>query len=503
MKFCEKLQKLRKENHLSQESLADKLEVSRQAVSKWESGTTYPEMDKLLTICKLFNVTLDELTNDDISLNDIKKEENMNITKELYYLIDKTFYMFKNMNTKSIFKILFELFILFLILLLFKIPFNYIYSLGTNVIYTIPKGAAMINSIWSFFINLVYFILFILVYIYIYKTYYLDKFEVTETKEKNISEKEEKVNIEETLTETKTIKEKTNFGIGSKVFTVLGKIFTFLIKAFTALISLPFIVSFLLLVVALSILVIYLFKGVTFIGLIIILIGSIIINVLLLLLFLSFIFSTHLNFKRLTRVFIASLGLTAVGIGIFGYEIANTEFINTEPVTEFKKTTDTYELNDNIILDNLDYYYTYDIKYVKDETLKDKVIIETTYYSDLMNFKINSNKIGDYDNIYVEREIKNTKNIIDLAVNDLKNKRVYNYEKLFNVEITVKSSSSTLEKIKNYDKYINGYNCDNIDERYTYELDKKDEKIRVLEEKNNDLTEEINTLKDKIKNILN
>ena len=46
MKFNEKLSCLRKEKHYSQEELAEKLSVSRQAVSKWESGTSYPEMDK-------------------------------------------------------------------------------------------------------------------------------------------------------------------------------------------------------------------------------------------------------------------------------------------------------------------------------------------------------------------------------------------------------------------------------------------------------------------------
>ena len=48
MKFDEKLQKLRKASGMSQEVLADKLGVSRQAVSKWESGSSYPEMDKLI-----------------------------------------------------------------------------------------------------------------------------------------------------------------------------------------------------------------------------------------------------------------------------------------------------------------------------------------------------------------------------------------------------------------------------------------------------------------------
>ena len=66
MNFSEKLQNLRKEQKLSQEQLASMLDVSRQSVSKWESGQTYPEMDKLLTMCKIFSCTLEELTNDEI-----------------------------------------------------------------------------------------------------------------------------------------------------------------------------------------------------------------------------------------------------------------------------------------------------------------------------------------------------------------------------------------------------------------------------------------------------
>lgn len=67
MDFREKLQTLRKEKGYSQEQLADILGVSRQAVSKWESGTSYPETDKLIEISKLFHVSLDELLKNEIS----------------------------------------------------------------------------------------------------------------------------------------------------------------------------------------------------------------------------------------------------------------------------------------------------------------------------------------------------------------------------------------------------------------------------------------------------
>lgn len=61
MSFGENLQMLRKKNHLSQEGLAEMLGVSRQAVSKWELGEGYPEVDKLVILSKKLNVSLDSL----------------------------------------------------------------------------------------------------------------------------------------------------------------------------------------------------------------------------------------------------------------------------------------------------------------------------------------------------------------------------------------------------------------------------------------------------------
>lgn len=67
MSFNENLQNLRKNRNISQEQLAEKLDVSRQAISKWESGTGYPEMDKLLKICEIFDCSLDVLMKGKVS----------------------------------------------------------------------------------------------------------------------------------------------------------------------------------------------------------------------------------------------------------------------------------------------------------------------------------------------------------------------------------------------------------------------------------------------------
>jgi len=65
MEFNEKLHELRKQNCLTQEELAEVLFVSRTAISKWESGRGYPNIDSLKAISKFFGVTIDELLSGD------------------------------------------------------------------------------------------------------------------------------------------------------------------------------------------------------------------------------------------------------------------------------------------------------------------------------------------------------------------------------------------------------------------------------------------------------
>lgn len=75
MKFGDKLLKLRKLNGMSQEDLAEKLNVTRQTISKWELEQSKPDMGKFLEISKLFKVDLEILTNDNL---DIDSKNNVN-----------------------------------------------------------------------------------------------------------------------------------------------------------------------------------------------------------------------------------------------------------------------------------------------------------------------------------------------------------------------------------------------------------------------------------------
>ena len=85
MTFGEKIQKLRKENGLSQEELACQLGVSRQAVSKWECDNGYPETEKIVRMGKLFHVSMDYLLNEeDLQRQEINHDEGgIHVSREM------------------------------------------------------------------------------------------------------------------------------------------------------------------------------------------------------------------------------------------------------------------------------------------------------------------------------------------------------------------------------------------------------------------------------------
>ena len=75
--LSERIYKFRRKSGLSQEQLAEKIGVSRQAISKWESGTSTPELEKLLALSDCFSITLDELVKDETASEaPLKSREN-------------------------------------------------------------------------------------------------------------------------------------------------------------------------------------------------------------------------------------------------------------------------------------------------------------------------------------------------------------------------------------------------------------------------------------------
>ena len=97
MEFHEKLQELRKQKGLTQEELAESLYVSRTAISKWESGRGYPNIDSLKAIAKFFSVTIDELLSGEevltIAEEDQKQKESI-LRDMVFGLLDLSVAMF-------------------------------------------------------------------------------------------------------------------------------------------------------------------------------------------------------------------------------------------------------------------------------------------------------------------------------------------------------------------------------------------------------------------------
>ena len=91
MEFHEKLQQLRKQKGLTQEQLADQLYVSRAAVSKWESGRGYPNIDSLKALAKFYSVTIDELLSGEQMLTiaeEDQKHRTQNFRNQVFGLLD-------------------------------------------------------------------------------------------------------------------------------------------------------------------------------------------------------------------------------------------------------------------------------------------------------------------------------------------------------------------------------------------------------------------------------
>lgn len=82
MKFGENLYNLRKANKMSQEKLAEKMNVTRQSVSKWENGESYPEMEKIMKLCTIFHCKINDLVHENmLDIDSLDEDIKMSVVK--------------------------------------------------------------------------------------------------------------------------------------------------------------------------------------------------------------------------------------------------------------------------------------------------------------------------------------------------------------------------------------------------------------------------------------
>jgi len=443
MSFRKNLEYLRKTKKLSQEDLANKLGVSRQAVSKWESGAAYPETEKILTLCKLFECSLDDLMNDDIVEIEKEKQNRYSINDlltEIKNILSTTLEMLSTMTFRSLIRYIFEIGVLVIFLLILKIPFTHFINLGNNIYANLGSTlGSMASGTWTFMLELIYFILALITFLYIYKIRFLDKYQETVSKRVK-TEQVDEVNNETEVVDNKVKVEIKDFGI----FSIIGKIFLFFVKCFIAFTSLPIIFLLLCAVGGLVIAIAWLFGGPVYIGTIILLLTFISFSIAILYVMYNLIVNYRNNWRKLFIVFIISLIGLGVGSGITVLEFKDFTISTQAPISVKKElVTETIPMQDNLIINS--YSPT---EYIVNNDLTDSIRIEATYYDVFNNIaeinKENSSNIWIYRDVIDDVSIKEFYNIL---LNDLKKDRLSNYGRLSDLQVKIYGSDMNIDKI--------------------------------------------------------
>ncbi|MBQ6841155.1 MAG: helix-turn-helix transcriptional regulator [Bacilli bacterium] len=376
MNLSENIKKIRKENNLSQEQLAEKLGVSRQSVSKWESGQAYPEMDKVIQICDLFNLNMDELMKSDLTDVRESKQSKANINKyvdDFFSFITKTIDMFSALKFKAKIKCLFEqaiiaigLFLLFFFLgaffsEIFRKLFGFITENAYWVLLNIFEAIYLVISI----------ILFLAIFLHIFKIRYLDYFvivkeekdlplEVVTSYNEEVQVKEDK-KIELSKKQEKVVIRDPNHS-GYRFLSGLLKCALWGIKLIALGLGVFGIISLIVLAFAIVIPFLYLDAKLLFGGSIICIFSAIIINLVILNIIFNFIISKKCKKNFLAILFICAVVLLGVGGGIVGIGLTNIKYIPNLSENEKITTTIEIDMNDELVLD-LEYYKN-DVEYI-------------------------------------------------------------------------------------------------------------------------------------------
>ena len=473
MKFDEKLQKLRKASGLSQEALADKLNISRQAVSKWESGVSYPETDKLIQMSKIFNCSLDELVNDtetDKSIYTNKQKKKNMYLDSLMEFITKSVNMFSNMKFSNVVKALIELFVVGVILLIISLI---LYSLGdaliselfwnfhfdNDIVFSVIR---FISSILEFVWLLIIVAVALIIFIQVYKIRYLDYYDKLvyeyeqkeelkkeendeeEVKEEVKKNKKEKVKLEEKKRDRIIIRDPEHrpFAFLGVVSNVIIKVFKFLAGLF----SIPFICSLVFFIIAFVICVYLISINKLFVGAVIALIGVIVFNILVIEMLYKFITSIVMNKKRILIEGLLCIIVSSIGVGIFFINLKDIEFLEhsdksfemINEVVEYDSTKNTVEIVN----------HPYSVVLVVDNNIKKDLVVSFNYNKDIHSYEIrneNNKIILDFD-----PKVDSIKEAINLTLNDLKNNKIRLYDVYDYPFVEVRGSEEDIKSLVLY-----------------------------------------------------
>ena len=506
-KFSENLKKIRKDNNLSQEQLADELGVSRQAISKWESSVAYPEMDKIITLCEKFNLNIDDLLHKDIREVKGEEESKKNINKyieDFLNFITNTINLFCNMSFKSKCKCLFEQLVIGTILLVICLIIG---LLGDSLLYSTldimpDKLFTVLHSMFNFVYILFAVISSAVIMVHIFKTRYLDYYD--KIKKDVIKEQKEDDIISEELDNKEKIVEKKNkiyFKKNEdkiiirdpehseyKFINGLFKGIVGIIKFFTLCFSIILFVTLICLFVAFIISFLTIKTGIFFIGLLVAILSAAIINVILILLLLNFVFNRKNDKKKMIWSFVISLIMIGIGSGLVLVGALDFEYIENDK-SILKTDYIEFDMKDDLIFG---YHYP-EVEYIESDN--DNIKIEYTineYYE--INYSNLSDKV-----IHIWGTCENPIKLVKEVISKFNNKKIVSINSLLqDVKVYTKKENIEILK-KNYKDYTDiEVQHQNTINSYEKEINELQQKIDEYVQKEEEYKEEINNLKNQL-----
>lgn len=456
MNFSEKLSIQRKTNNLSQEQLADAIGVTRQSVSKWESGESYPDMAKIIQLCKILNCSLNDIMDDGV-MGEIKTEEvkKTNVLESFLKFITSLSNMFAHMKANSIIKMIIEMMVVSGLVALFGFV---VYSLLEFAIYEffgIFSGsiAYFIKRILVTLIELILILICVIVVFYIFKIRYLDYYITIE--DQNALEQTEENPIEENKISTAINNNKREVVVirdpkhsSSKFISLMGKLIKITFKCFVVLCVSPVIIGFLGAVIS----AVFALRqnGLIFKEAFVACLGAILVCVSIIYFVYNFIFDIRQKHSIILCIFLSGLLLTGIGVGLvanslFKMEKTDSSILN---VITTRIVRDEYDLKENDLL----ILNCFDVEFIEDESIDNVKLEFTISENSYLNTYEGSNSDGGinyyfYSNLDELDQIK-------LIFKDISNNTFRNDYNPGIIKVIIKGNSETLNKMTMEDGVI-------------------------------------------------
>lgn len=505
MKLADNLKRIRKENNLSQEQLAEKLGVSRQAVSKWESEQSYPEMDKVLLMCKLFNYNIDELMNENVKEVDENKQSKINVNKyieDFFAFITKTVDMISSMTMKQKLKCLVEQFIVGAILVaIFAIIGSIVYQIVSpnNIIGTIVMSKTIL-AIGNIVRSLYYIFALVIgtaILLHIFKIRYLDYYEIVRDNDKEDrneesaeeSSKNERAVEKDEKDTKKTLREKNKEKIiirdpehsESKFLNGILRVILGGIKVVVAFMSLGFIITFITFIALLVMSFLFVKTGLVFIGVLMGIISAILVNFIVLEICYNFIVSKKSKKTRMAITFLIALVLAGFSVGFIGIGITEFKYIeNTGDSENFTETVFEFPMSMNLSIEDWA-----GMRFVETDSENIKIVVKHTKNSTIDS--INAN-----ETITIHYNIKDGEVLQEIRdiIKDINNKEIRDYYPV----IYVYASRENIDKLE-----ANKIAKEKID--MEIQIDRLEDENERLQEKIDGLQEQLEEKEDEIENL--